>query len=126
LPEMSAIDADGSSDYERKVFRAFMDGGRLKAIPAKRKKREVLLRHILRSFEKQRVYRESEVNAVLAGFHEDVATLRRELVEMGLLIRHRGEYARPRVVAQRSALRLRPKKRTEVRRPRFASDEPAN
>jgi len=91
MPEISPAPGD---NYERKVFQAFVEGGRLKAIPAKRKKREVLLRHMILVFEERRVYREAEVNAILGDFHEDVATLRRELVEMGLLIRYRGEYAR--------------------------------
>jgi len=81
--------------YDHKVLRAFMIDGRMKAIPAKRKKREVLLRHIVGSFEEERVYREAEINAVLRQFQEDVAFLLRELVDLGLLVRHRGEYARP-------------------------------
>ncbi len=81
--------------YDQKVFRAFMVAGRLKAIPAKRKKREVLLRHIVGSFVNERIYSEAEVNAVLRQFHEDAAFLRREMVDLGLLVRHRGEYARP-------------------------------
>ena len=92
MPEIKPLPGD---DYERRVFQAFVEAGRLKAIPAKRKKREVLLRHMVPVFETRRVYREAEVNAILSEFHEDVATLRRELVEMGLLIRYRGEYARP-------------------------------
>ena len=92
---MPALEPTPGDDYERKVFQAFVEGGRLKAIPVKRKKREVLLRHMVQAFETQRIYREAEVNAVLAEFHEDVATLRRELVEMGLLVRYRSEYARP-------------------------------
>ncbi len=92
MPEIRPAPGDG---YERKVFQAFVEGGRLKAIPAKRKKREVLLRHMVDVFDERRVYREAEVNAILGDFHEDIATLRRELVEMGLLIRYRGEYARP-------------------------------
>ena len=92
MPEIKPAPGD---DYERKVFQAFVERGRLKAIPAKRKKREVLLRHMVHVFDERRVYREAEVNAILCEFHEDVATLRRELVEMGLLIRYRGEYARP-------------------------------
>jgi len=62
---MPALEPGPSEDYARRVFRAFMVDGRLKAIPAKRKKREVLLRHILGSFEKERVYREAEAKAVL-------------------------------------------------------------
>jgi hypothetical protein len=50
---------------------------------------------MLAAFEKQRVYREAEVNAIVRDFHEGFATLRRELVDIGLLIRYRSEYARP-------------------------------
>ena len=92
MPEIKPAPGD---EYERKVFQAFVEGGRLKAIPVKRKKREVLLRHMVQAFEERRVYREAEVNGILGEFYEDVATLRRELVEMGLLIRYRSEYARP-------------------------------
>jgi hypothetical protein len=80
MPEINPAPGD---NYERKVFQAFVEAGRLKAIPAKRKKREVLLRHMVQAFEERRVYREAEVNGILGEFHEDVATLRRELVEMG-------------------------------------------
>lgn len=92
---MPALDPTPADDYERKVFQAFVGDGRLKAIPVKLKKRQVLLRHIVQAIETERVYREAEVNAVLAELHEDVATLRRESVEMGLLVRYRSEYARP-------------------------------
>jgi hypothetical protein len=92
MPALGELPAD---EYERRVFRAFVADGRLKAIPAKRKKREVLLRHIAGQFERERVYREKEVNSLLRGFHEDVAFLRRELVDFGFLVRYRGEYARP-------------------------------
>jgi hypothetical protein len=39
-------------------------------------------------------YRESEVNSALVAFHEDVAALRRYLVDEGLLSRERGIYWR--------------------------------
>lgn len=80
---MPAIEPTPADDYERNVFQAFVEGGRLKAIPAKRKKHEVLLRYMVQAFEEHRVYREAEVNAILGDFHADLATLRRELVEMG-------------------------------------------
>jgi hypothetical protein len=95
---MPALETTPDDAYERKVFQAFVHDGRLKAIPAKRKKREILLKHMVNAFERRRVYREAEVNAVLAEFHEDVASLRREMIDMGLLIRYRGEYARPEAV----------------------------
>ena len=61
--------------------------GRLKAIPAVRSKREVVLRHLVESVEPDRTYSERELNQVLRRFHADVATLRRELVATGLMVR---------------------------------------
>jgi excisionase family DNA binding protein len=61
--------------------------GRLKALPAPRKKRDIVLRRLAQEFDWERTYKESEVNAVLRRFHDDVASLRRELVMSKLLIR---------------------------------------
>ena len=65
----------------------FETGGRLRALPAQRSKRRGVLERIARSFDAGRTYREAEVNAVLRAFHDDVATLRRELVAEKMLIR---------------------------------------
>ena len=82
-------------NYDRKVLNTFLVDGRIKQLPVQRKKREVILRYLIPNFEGGRVYRESEVNDILRAFHEDVATLLREMVATGLLVRYRGEYARP-------------------------------
>ena len=91
LPTMAAdVDLNG---YDRKVLRAFLlPNGRLKSIPAQRKKRDAVLRHILQSFEPGKHYPEGEVNTILEGFHDDVATLRRELIASKMLEREQGEY----------------------------------
>jgi DNA-binding transcriptional ArsR family regulator len=87
--------AETSGDaWERKVLRDFLVGERLKDIPASRKKREVVLRWLARDFEPGRRYAETQVNDVLAAHHEDVATLRRELVGARLLQRERSVYWR--------------------------------
>jgi hypothetical protein len=79
--------------YDRKVLTDFSNpDGSLKTIPAQRKKLAVILRHIAKSFAPDVRYSEQEVNQILARFHEDTATLRRELVGAGLMERHRGEY----------------------------------
>ena len=80
--------------FEAKVLRDFLKDGELTAIPRQRKKREVILRYLIRQFEKERAYTEAEVNELLAGYHEDVATLRREMVSYELLMREGGEYRR--------------------------------
>ena len=71
-----------------KVLRAFLDDeGRLRSIPASRAKRAVVLEYLADHLEAGRTYRERELNAVLRRFHDDVATLRRELVGAKLVVR---------------------------------------
>lgn len=91
LPSMAAeVDLQA---YDRKVLRdILLPDGRLKVIPAQRKKREVVLRHILIAFQPEVRYSEKQVNEILARFHEDTATLRRELVAYKLMGRSEGEY----------------------------------
>ncbi len=94
---LPAIAADVDMEaYDRKVLTDFSNpDGTLKTIPAQRKKLAVILRHVAKSFEPEVRYPEKEVNQILARYHEDTATLRRELVGAGLMERDRGEYWRP-------------------------------
>lgn len=80
--------------WERKVLRDFFAEGRLKDIPAQRKKREVVLRWLAAQFEWGRTYPEKDVNDVLCRFHDDVAYLRRELIGAHMLQREHGVYLR--------------------------------
>jgi predicted transcriptional regulator len=74
--------------YNRKVVADFsLPNGRLKEIPAQRKKLEAVLQYVIKSFEPARNYSEKQVNEILARFHPDTATLRRELVGYGLMKR---------------------------------------
>lgn len=72
------------------VLRAFVRKGRLTSIPTARKKRLVILDYIARVFEPGVRYSEKEVNASLRAFHDDVAALRRYLVDEGFLSREGG------------------------------------
>ena len=73
----------------------FNRDGRLKAIPASHTKRDAVLKRLITEFDQNRTYKEAEVNATLRRFHDDVATLRREMVSAGLLVRTtRGIYKR--------------------------------
>ncbi len=93
LPSMAAeVDLEA---YDRQVLRNVMlPDGRLKVIPAQRKKREVILRHILKSFELGVHYSEQQVNEILSRYHEDTATLRREMIGYKFMKRAEGEYWR--------------------------------
>lgn len=80
---------------EEKVIRGFIRDGRLTSIPAKPRKRELLLPYVLDTcFPEDRTYEEGEVNQRLALLHRDVAALRRHLVDGGLMTRDAGIYRR--------------------------------
>jgi len=82
------VDADA---YDNKVVRDYLrKDGSLKTIPAQKKKLEAVLRHIIKSFEPGKRYSEKKVNEILSNFHEDTASLRRELIGSGLMKREGG------------------------------------
>ncbi len=80
--------------YRNKVLTTFFKRGRLVSIPAQRKKRQIILEKIVQEFEPEREYSEYEVNQILVEFHEDVATLRRDMISNGLMERDKGIYWR--------------------------------
>ena len=93
LPSMAASIDLGA--YDRKILNDFLlPDGRLKLVPAQRKKRETVLRHVIKAFESGRRYNEKQVNEILTRFHKDIATLRRELIVYKMLERESGEYWR--------------------------------
>lgn len=73
---------------------AYFRNGRLETIPAGRDRRQALLVHVASAFARDREYREDEVNRMLQDVHTDHATLRRYLVDAGLLRRDHGVYRR--------------------------------
>ncbi|WP_228055163.1 DUF2087 domain-containing protein [Gloeocapsopsis crepidinum] len=80
--------------WERKVLQNFLVDGRLKEIPASRKKRVVILKWLANQFEFGVKYPEIKVNTILKHHHEDCATLRRELIGYQLMQRESGTYWR--------------------------------
>ena len=87
------VDVEGDA-YERKVLKDFVEGTRLKEIPASRKKRSVILKWLANQFEPGVHYTEVQVNEILQRFHPDSATLRREMIGEHLLQREQGTYRR--------------------------------
>lgn len=87
--------AKSQIDPEKRVLSAYLDDeGRLKQIPAARKKRLVILKWLVAQFEEARRYRESEVNEIIQRRHWDSATLRRELIGHHMMGRSGGMYWR--------------------------------
>ena len=86
LPSMAAdVNLDA---YDQKVVSNYLDqGGRLKTIPSQRKKLEAILRYVSQKFIQGEKYNEQEINQILSQYHQDTASLRREMIGMGLLER---------------------------------------
>lgn len=80
--------------WEAKVLRYYLVDGRLRAIPATQKKRQIVLRWLADQFEKGQDLPEVELNKRLKTFHPDVAALRRHLVEFKLMERKNNLYRR--------------------------------
>jgi biotin operon repressor len=96
-PEAIARFAQGvdREAYNNQVLGTFMrEDGSLREIPAQRKKRDVIFAAILKSFQHGKRYSEAQVNEILAHFHPDTATLRRELVGLGWMGRENSIYWR--------------------------------
>ena len=90
--ELSSVAAEvDAGAYDKKVIKDYTRrDGSLKTLPSQRKKLEAILRYVVKAFDEGRRYSEKQVNQILAGYHEDTATLRRELVGFGLMEREGG------------------------------------
>lgn len=73
-----------------KVLRSYIENNQLVSIPTKRSKRNIILNWLVNKFEMGVKYPEKEVNRVLAQYHPDVATLRREFIMTRLMKREDG------------------------------------
>ncbi len=86
LPAVAAgVDVDA---YDRKVIQNYSNpDGSLKSLPVQRKKLLAILNFIAGSFEPGKRYSEKQVNEILGRFHEDYASLRRDMIDTRLLAR---------------------------------------
>lgn len=88
------VDEVKGEAWEDKVLSNFLQGERLKEIPASRKKRLVILKWLARQFEPEVTYPERSINEIIQRFHPDCATLRRELIGYQMMQRENGLYWR--------------------------------
>jgi hypothetical protein len=75
---------------------AFLRDGRLRSLPRRGPVLQAACAFLAERFERDRLYDEREVNAILADDAPDPATLRRLLVDHGYLGRRSGTYWRER------------------------------
>ncbi|MFD3445605.1 metalloregulator ArsR/SmtB family transcription factor [Microbacteriaceae bacterium 4G12] len=96
-----AVGTGGDSNMEMSVTEKersaiinnfFTKDGKLKIYPAQRKKKLVVLAHMIKGLEFGKVYQEKEINEYLKQYHEDYATLRRELIMCQYMYRENNQY----------------------------------
>lgn len=85
----STRDLEPQSERERVLAKHFPEGvqGFLASFPRKQKDRRLVLDELVKRFRPGRPYTEKEVNTILSEAHDDHATLRRWLVDCGLMRR---------------------------------------
>jgi hypothetical protein len=88
-------DLPDATPEQAQVLRNFVEEGRLRAVPVRAAQRRVVLEYLAERFDDGVEYPEAEVNELLSRFHADYASLRRFLVDEGLLTRQAGRYRRP-------------------------------
>ena len=93
-PPRTADPTGDAPEDEAKVLRTCFRDGRLVRIPTKQAQRRIVLDRLAQEFDVGVRYRERQVNAILRRFHDDVAALRRYLVDDEFLDRAGGEYWR--------------------------------
>ena len=77
---------------KRRVLNAFFDGPLLKAIPAQRRKKEIVFEEILRRLPERRSFGEAELSELIKEIHSDFCTIRREFIMGRYMEREAGVY----------------------------------
>lgn len=88
----AALQTQRDAEYRQRVIDSFFEYGKLKSIPAQRKKERIILEEIAKSFETGRIYSEREVNIIIADFHDDFCTIRRDMIGEKIMARENGKY----------------------------------
>lgn len=86
LDERFAITEEENADILKAYFKQGPDGP-VSEFPRKQKRKVAILRQLIKRFEIGQEYTEKEVNAILTEAYPDYVTLRRYLIDYGLLER---------------------------------------
>ncbi|MBN2041395.1 MAG: metalloregulator ArsR/SmtB family transcription factor [Spirochaetes bacterium] len=78
--------------YRQKVIKTFFKKKRLIKLPVQRKKKLIVLNEFLRLFEMNRMYTETEIDEMINTLYDDHCTIRRMLVDEGVMNRNNQTY----------------------------------
>ncbi|WP_248736804.1 DUF2087 domain-containing protein [Neobacillus rhizosphaerae] len=88
LDEMMEI----SLERQKVIQNFFTKEGKLKNIPAQRKKKLMVFEHMVQGLSMGKKYGEKEINEYIKQFHDDYATIRREFIINHYMYRENGIY----------------------------------
>jgi DNA-binding transcriptional ArsR family regulator len=83
---------DAIVERQKVIENFFTSDGRLKNIPAQRKKKLIVFEHMLKGLQRGKKYEEKELNEYIKRFHDDYATIRREFIINNYMYRENGIY----------------------------------
>ncbi|MCL6443447.1 MAG: metalloregulator ArsR/SmtB family transcription factor [Alicyclobacillus sp.] len=87
------ITVDQQERFRNSVLNTFFTlDGRLKQIPAQRKRKLVVFEHLLRDLKPGQKYSEKEISDYIRQFHEDYCTIRREFIINNYMYRENNMY----------------------------------
>lgn len=92
LIKKDEVIVDTEEKYKKEVISHFFKYGKLTQLPTQRKKREIVLAEIAKSFEDGKKYDEKEVNEIIHIFHEDHCLIRREMIACSIMAREKETY----------------------------------
>jgi predicted transcriptional regulator len=78
--------------YKQKVLRTFFKKNKLLQLPVQRKKRLIILDEFAKKFKVGKNYLENNVNEIITELYDDYCTIRRLLIEEGMMKRDKQFY----------------------------------
>ncbi|MEH7084854.1 metalloregulator ArsR/SmtB family transcription factor [Neobacillus drentensis] len=83
---------ESSLERQKIIENFFTKTGKLKNIPAQRKKKLIVFEHMIRGLKMGEKYEEKQLNEFIKQFHDDYATIRREFIINHYMFRENGIY----------------------------------
>lgn len=78
--------------YRQKVLKIFFKKGKLIQLPVQRKKKMIVLDEFVKKFKAGKKYTEENVNSIITESYGDYCTIRRLLIEEGIMKREKQTY----------------------------------
>lgn len=79
--------------YKEKVIKTYFKRGTLVKLPTQYKKRWIVLEEFIKLFEPEKKYHEKEVDSKVGDLYSDYCTIRRMLIDEGIMQRSNGIYS---------------------------------